>query len=54
MIGDRQTILKTAERRIQNLLIELEEDLQCKIESVEVDTRNFANLAVEIFLKENQ
>ena len=44
------TRLKLAEQRIQRILIELEEDTGRRIDRVEVDTRNFAQLRVEITL----
>jgi hypothetical protein len=42
-----------AARRIQAILIELEDDLGARIDHVAVDVREFANLAVEIFVKES-
>lgn len=41
--------LDAAERQIQHILLNLEDEHGLKIENVEVDTRNFANLRVEIF-----
>ena len=41
-----------AEKRIQRILAELEEETGRGIDDVQVDCRNFANLRTEIFLKE--
>jgi hypothetical protein len=44
-------ILKQAERKIQHLLLDLEEQLisvGTRVCGVNVDTRNFANMGVEI------
>lgn len=43
--------IRKAERAIQRILLDLEDD-GAKVESVRVDTRNFANLAVEIIVEE--
>jgi exonuclease VII small subunit len=43
--------LKQAELRIQRILLDLAERLGQDIEHVEVDTRNFSNLRVEISLR---
>jgi hypothetical protein len=43
--------VKHAEQRIQRILIELEEELGKRIDHVEVDTRNFAQLRTEITLR---
>ena len=43
--------LKKAEKAIQKILIDLANDARKDIDFVRIDTRNFANLAVEIFLK---
>lgn len=40
-----------AERRIRAILVELEEAEEREVDQVRVDTRNFANLTVEIFFK---
>ena len=48
-IGKRLT---KAERAIQNELLSLAEDTMREIDHVSVDTRNFANLAVDISFKE--
>lgn len=40
--------LREAERTIQRILIRLANDHGIEVESVEVDTRRFANLAVSI------
>ena len=47
----KDLLLKEAEQAIQRILLDLDERLAevgDKIDSVRVDTRNFANLAVEI------
>lgn len=41
-----------AEISIEKILHGLEHDTMLKIDNVEVDTRNFANLNVEIFFRE--
>lgn len=41
-----------AEKAIQKILSDLEEKTGREVASVDVDTRNFANLAVSIFLEE--
>lgn len=46
------TALRQAEHRIQRLLLALEEETGKRIDHVEVDTRNFANLRTEITLTE--
>lgn len=51
MASREEAVVKGAERRIQRILIELEEDLQRAVEDVQIDTRNFAGLRTEIFLK---
>ncbi len=43
--------LTDLEFTIQNMLIDFANEHGCKIESVRVDTRNFANLNVEIQLE---
>lgn len=43
--------LKIAEEKIQRTLINLEEETGCEIDAVQVDTRQFANLKPEIFLR---
>ena len=43
--------IRELEKAIQHLLIEFVNTTGCEIESVRVDTRIFANLAVEIDLK---
>jgi hypothetical protein len=43
--------IEELERRIRKLLLDFEQLSGREIESVQVDTRNFANLAVEVFLK---
>jgi hypothetical protein len=48
---DEPTV-RHAERRIQRILIELEEELGKRVEHVEVDTRNWAQLRTEITLTE--
>lgn len=40
-----------AEKAIQRVLLELEEETGKRVVIVEVDTRNFANLATSIFVK---
>ena len=48
--GIVETLLKQAEERIQRILIDLEEETGKRIDHVEVDTRNFAQLRTEITL----
>jgi len=43
-----------AEIAIEKILQGLEHDTMLKIDSVEVDTRNFANLNVEIFFQDRR
>ena len=43
-----------AEIAIEKILLGLEHDTHCRIDHVNVDTRNFANCDVEIFFKESQ
>lgn len=40
--------IKEAEREIQNILLNLAENLDVRIDAVEVDFRRFANMAVSI------
>jgi hypothetical protein len=44
--------LKKAEVTIQQILLALEEATGREIDAVHVDTRNFANLRVEIFFEQ--
>jgi hypothetical protein len=44
-------LLKRAEGRIQSILIEVEEETGKRVDHVDVDTRNFANLRTEIHLQ---
>ncbi len=44
----REMALEKAEEQIQKILIDLEEEASVEIESVEVDTRQFSNLRVQI------
>lgn len=46
--------LTSAEKRIQRILLDLEEEAGKRIDQVNVDTRNYANCSVEIFLTERQ
>ena len=39
-----------AEERVREILFELEEETGASIESVKIDTRNFAQLSTEIWL----
>ena len=41
-------IIVAAERKIQKILLDLDETLGGKISSVQIDTRNFADMHVEI------
>jgi len=43
-----------AEIAIEKILQGLEHDTMLKIDQVEVDTRNFANLNVEIFFRDSR
>lgn len=52
MIDPINTLLTDAERRIQSILRDLVNEHGCKIYAVDVDTREFANLAVEIKLSD--
>ena len=45
---------QAAEAAIQSLLLDLEEFSERRIDHVRVDTRNFANLRVEIFFAEEK
>lgn len=45
-----EAALKRAEKRIQRIMIDLEEEVGKRIDHVEVDTRNFANFATDIVL----
>jgi hypothetical protein len=47
----RDAQLRKAEAAIREILLDLENDNNVRVDSVEVDTRNFANCAVEIHLK---
>jgi len=40
-----------AETAIQKILVDLEEKTAQRIDSVDVDTRNFANCKIEIFFR---
>lgn len=51
MATREEAVVKDAERRIQRILIELEEKLQREVEDVQIDARNFAGLRTEIFLR---
>ena len=44
--------LERAEAKIQRILLDLEEETGEKVDLVNVDTRNFANLSVEVFFAE--
>lgn len=48
MDSDTEVAITTAEKKIWHVLMDLCADYDLKIEHVQVDTRNFANLAVEI------
>lgn len=50
----REQRTKAVEQKIQRILLEFEEEAGMRIDSVTVDTRNFVNCAVEIFLTEDQ
>lgn len=52
--GEIERLTKEAEKRIQRILLDLEEAAGWRIDQVRVDTRNFANCAVEIFLTARQ
>lgn len=43
-----------AEKAIQKLLADLEQEISMSIDAVEVDTRNFAQLRTEIFVTRKQ
>jgi hypothetical protein len=44
--------ISIVEHQIQKLLVDLEEEAGVKVEHLDVDTRNFANLAVAIVVRE--
>lgn len=46
--------IKAAAERVQNILLDLQEDVGGLIDQVRVDTRNFANCSVEIFFAEQK
>lgn len=46
--------VEKAQAAIRKTLIDLEEETQQKIDSVEVDTRNFADLRTEVWLREKK
>jgi hypothetical protein len=46
-------LVEDAEKRIQRILLELEEDVGRAVDEVEVDTRNYAQLRTEITLRGN-
>jgi hypothetical protein len=46
--------LDELENRLRSLLLDFESQSGREIESVRVDTRNFANLAVEVFVKDRR
>lgn len=43
-----------AEKAIQNVLADLEQEISMSVDAVEVDTRNFAQLKTEIFVTKKQ
>lgn len=43
-----EALLETAEKKIQKILLDLVNEHGLKVVHVEVDTRNYANLAVQI------
>jgi hypothetical protein len=49
-----ETATKKAQEQIRKILLALEHDTMLSIESVAVDTRNFAQLDTEIFLTKRQ
>lgn len=49
--SDRDRKIKEAEEAIRKILIDLQDAIGEEIESVNVDTRNFANLATEIWFE---
>lgn len=49
-----QSALRKAEKAVQKILFDLEQETRMSVENVEVDTRNFAQLRTEIFLTEKQ
>ncbi|RBP01071.1 hypothetical protein DFR50_15916 [Roseiarcus fermentans] len=51
MTPRQEKLVKAAEKRMQAVLLELQEEARLNVETVEVDTRNFANLSVEITVK---
>lgn len=50
-IGDARV---KAEIAIERILIGLEHDTGCKVDRVDVDTRNFANYDCEIFFQDRR
>lgn len=51
---DPKAARRNAEEQIQRILIDLEEEAGEEIDSVDVDTRQFANLRVEIFFESDR
>lgn len=47
-------LVAKAEKAIQKLLADLEQEISMSIDAVEVDTRNFAQLRTEIFVTKKQ
>lgn len=46
--------LKRAEDKIQKVLLDLQNETGERVDLVRVDTRNFANLSVEVFFAERR
>lgn len=46
--GEKIDLVEAAELAIQKILLDLWNEHGISVENVEVDTRNFANMAVEI------
>lgn len=54
-IGREAEIMRTkAEKDIQKILIDLYNDTEIRIAHVNVDTRNYANMDVEIFFSDDK
>ena len=48
----KQEKIKQAEKKIQRILLDLEDDIDKDIDHVRIDTDQFANLKVKIFTDE--
>lgn len=53
VMAKHDTVLLIAERRIQSILLDLQDQIGERVDQVSVDTRNFANCKTEIYLAES-